>query len=321
MAEVRSDDGWPAELEEMLVENEARRARIARFREGQRQYLLDLGVPTSWLAHCQFMEMVDGVSDADPPASGRRVVFTAGGDSPWRSLRQFTRAVDFGFELSISPPSDFDLNSLRPLLPRLKGLMVGGLHRITGWSALSESALIYLWAGHPSEPLPAIPSLERFSGDGAGCLGVLSSEGLTEASVYLSGDPWKFSGTITSPLESLHLNRPRGMTALPSLAHPEALHTLVVHSLTSLDVASLAGCTNLRSLTLSRVREIHNLSAIRHLEQLEEIVITGARSIDDWEVLMELDVERVVIERSPAIPIESQELLMSRAGSASPRAD
>jgi hypothetical protein len=69
------------------------------------------------------------------------------------------------------------------------------------------------------------------------------------------------------------------------------------------------------------VREIHHLSAIGHLEQLEEIVITGARSIDDWEVLMELDVERVVIERSPAIPIESQELLMSRAGSASPRAD
>ena len=321
MADAQGNEDWPAGLEEMLVENEARRARIAQFREGQRQYLLDLGVPKSWLAHCQFMEMVDGVSDADPPASGRRVVFTAGGDSPWRSLRQFARAVDFGFELSIDPPTDFDLNSLRPLFPRVKGLTVGGPHRTTGWSSLSESALLFLWAGHPSEPLPVIPSLTRFVGTGAHCLTVLASERLVDADIDLGGDLWEFSDTITSPLESLHLERPRGMTALPALAHPESLRSLVIHGQTSLDVAALAQCTNLRSLSLSRVREIHNLSAIKHLEHLDEVLITGARSIDDWEVLLQLDVGRMVIERSPAIPIESQELLMSRAGSAAPRPD
>jgi len=321
MAEARSNDDWPAELEEMLVENEARRESHRRVIEKRRQGLLDLGVPKSWIAHCDFIDMLDDIDDLPESSSGRRVTFEVGGDAPWRSIRQLQRALDFGFDLAIHPPSDFDVSSLEPLFPRLKGLTVGGTHRTTGWSSLSESALLFLWAGHPSEPLPVIPSLTRFVGTGAHCLTVLASERLVDADIDLGGDLWEFSDTITSPLESLHLERPRGMTALPALAHPESLRSLVIHGQTSLDVAALAQCTNLRSLSLSRVREIHNLSAIKHLEHLDEVLITGARSIDDWEVLLQLDVGRMVIERSPAIPIESQELLMSRAGSAAPRPD
>jgi len=255
-------------------------------------------VPPDWLPHCEV------ISPERPP------VLHVGRNAPPRTVAELEFAADLGLELDIQPQGGLDLHRLAPVLPRLKRLTIGGLQPVHGWDALAQSSLTELWAS-PSEPLPAIGSLEVLVASGAHSLSGMVSPRLRRADIDLDGGSWTFDGVVAGPLQELQMQSPRGMDRVPELAQPQELSTFRVHRCASLDLSGLADARNLSWLDLSQVREVRGLSVLRNLTRLQELTITGAWILTGWEVLFELDIDRIVIRNNRAIPDEGARALMA----------
>ncbi|RWZ45977.1 hypothetical protein ELQ90_16425 [Labedella phragmitis] len=223
------------------------------------------------------------------------------GRIPSRWERSVIRRRKYMLNLINVPDRYADLEFLGEYASFLTRLAVSSPNVVDGHPILQLNALEELalqLSANASLDLSSMPNLMDFGGELQGFESVLSAPKLKTARFQNAGQG--ILPVIASPLESLELVDMKSTPLKPRFSEPAKLRSLAVTAAKRIDVAEFEELSGLEVLELADCTEIVGLSALASLGRLRVLVLENCRLLDEPDILLSLEVERIaIVDKNP----------------------